>query len=84
MKKRIGPVVLELSLEDAGVYIYATYDQDGEVWQGVASFPWEMEDEAALWIDRIESADDLEDLLREFSPEETWNSFQRFRNLIGV
>ena len=83
--KKICPAVLELVPDDEGLDLAISYNVDGSrIWLGVASFPWEMEDEALLWMERIHSENDLEDLFREWSPEETWADFQRIRNVVGV
>ncbi len=84
MERRIGPVTLKYVM-DKDLEILVTYDtgQD-DPWVGVASFPWEMEDEALSWMDRIEMPTDVEDLLRQWAPVETWRSFQKLRNAIGI
>lgn len=85
MAKEIGPIRLELIADNEGLDIAVSYDTgDPKPWTGVASFPWEMEDEAALWMERIRTETDLEDLFRQWAPEETWWAFQRIRNLVGI
>lgn len=85
MIRELGPAVLELVPDEEGLDLTISYNVDGErIWVGVASFPWQMEDEALLWMDRIRSENDLEDLFREWSPETTWTDFQRIRNVVGV
>lgn len=85
MSKQIGPITLDLIADQDGLELMASYTAgEPEPWVGIASFPWEMEDEALLWMERIQSESDLEDLLREWAPTETWWAFQRVRNLVGV
>lgn len=84
MEKRIGPVTLRYIPGDT-LDLVITYDAgDLEPWVGAASFPWNMEDEALSWLNRIQSENDIEDLLRLWAPEETWWAFQRLRNVVGV
>ncbi len=86
MELEIGPVVLRY-VPGPGLDVVVTYrsaDAGNKPWKGVASFPWALEDEAMAWPDRIHSENDLEDLLREWAPAETWESFQRLRNELGV
>lgn len=84
MEKRIGPVRLRY-LAGEGLEIVVSYDAGrNRFWTGVASFPWEMEDEAVSWMDRIHSPNDVEDLLRQWAPAETWESFQEVRSEVGV
>jgi hypothetical protein len=52
-------------------------------WQGVASFPIDMVDEAMDRVSGIETPNDLEDLVRSWSDKDTWSSFQEFRNVNG-
>lgn len=85
MVRKVGPAILELVPDDEGVDLAVSYDAGGDrVWFGVASFPWPMEDEALLWLERIESENDLEDLLRQWAPEQAWGDFQRIRNMVGA
>jgi hypothetical protein len=85
MHKEVGSIALDLIPDAEGLDLVVSYEVgDPEPWIGVASFPWEMQDEAELWMDRIESENDLEDLFRQWAPEETWWAFQRVRNLVGV
>lgn len=84
MIRDLGPAVLELVPDEEGLDLAVSYDVGGRPWLGVASFPWEMEDEAISWMERIESVNDLEDLFREWATEETWTDFQRVRNVVGA
>lgn len=85
MLKEVGPITLELAADHEGLDLVVSYaTSDPEPWIGIASFPWEMEDEALLWMERIQTETDLEDLFREWAPPETWWGFQRVRNLVGV
>lgn len=83
MIRRAGAALIELVPDDEGLDLEVSYDLGGESWIGIASFPWEMEDEALLWLERIMSENDLEDLFREWSPEETWVDFQAIRDMVG-
>jgi hypothetical protein len=80
----LGPFGLELVPVKGGSDLVVTYTGGDFEWVGVASFPDRMYDEAVLWMNRIRSGDDIEDLLREWSPQETWDSFQVLRNRVGV
>ena len=52
-------------------------------WSGRAYFPAPVADEAMEEFARIEMPNDLEDLFRPWSDEETWASYQDFRNREG-
>lgn len=83
MVKRVGPAQLTLVENgEAAVVIRVRISPNNE-WRGVAVFPIEMIDDAALRISIVETPNDLEDLIREFSDEETWGSYQEFRNFNG-
>lgn len=85
MAKVVGPITLDLVADHEGLDLLVSYvTGDREPWRGIASFPWEMEDEALLWMERISTETDLEDLFRQWAPAGTWWSFQRIRNLVGV
>lgn len=83
MFKRVGPASLKL-LENgsADIEIHIRIGPGNE-WQGVAAFPMEMVTDAMGWIELIETPNDLEDLIREFSDAKTWGSYQNFRDLNG-
>lgn len=81
--KKIGPARLTLVQNGAAdIAIHIRMGPRNE-WQGVASFPAEMAQDAMDRIAIVESPNDLEDLVREFSSAETWRSYQEFRNLNG-
>lgn len=83
MFKRVGPARLTLIQNGAAdVDIHIRIGPSNE-WRGVATFPEEMTDEAMNWISMVETPNDLEDLIREFSDAKTWGSYQEFRNLNG-
>lgn len=85
MEKRIGPVTLEYVEVPDGVDLVVSYRPGvGGSWTGIASFPWSLEDEALSWAERIHGPTDVEDLLRQWAPADTWGSFQDLRNEIGV
>lgn len=48
-------------------------------WSGYAVFPREMKQEAIRRMNQIETVNDVEDLVREFSDKATYDSFQEFR-----
>lgn len=84
MTRRAGAATIELVPDDGGLDLAVSYDLGNGTWIGIASFPWELEDEALLWLERIRSAADLEDLFREWSPEETWVDFQAIRDMVDA
>lgn len=82
--RRVGPADLTVVQEDAAADVRITVDLGSRRrWAGVAYFPVEMLDEAVDRVSRIQTVNDLEDLVREFSDSDTWGSFQGFRNLAG-
>lgn len=83
MVKRVGPVRLALVSNGAAEVDILLRLSPRNVWKGVASFPIEMEEDAAARIAMVETPNDLEDLVREFSDERTWASYQEFRNRNG-
>ena len=83
MVKQVGPATLELEEIGQGIYIKADVAMETDVWQGTAAFPVEVADEAFIQFDRIETPNDLEDLMRAWASEDTWASLQLFRNEFG-
>lgn len=76
---------LEIQADHEGVDLVVFYDAGAtHPWIGIASFPLGMEDVADVWADRLTSENDLEDLFREWAPQETWWGFQRIRSALGV
>ena len=82
--KRVGPATLELIRRNgsADIDIEVVFGP-GNAWRGTASFPAEMTAEAEARIAEVETPNDLEDLVRAWSNERTWASYQDFRNLNG-
>jgi len=80
MVKRVGPASLRLVQNGAADVDIQVKLGPRNVWHGVASFPLEMTEDAAVRIDMVETPNDVEDLVREFSDEGTWSSYQDFRN----
>lgn len=56
MTRRAGAATIELVPDDGGLDLAVSYDLGNGTWIGIASFPWELEDEALLWLERIRSA----------------------------
>jgi hypothetical protein len=85
--REVGPIYLEVLNGDPerGLFVRVTRDIDPDTgWTGVASFLEEMAETVKERVGRIESDNDLEDLLREFGDEETWAEFQEFRAAYGI
>jgi hypothetical protein len=83
MLKRVGPAKLTLVQSGAADIDVHIRIGPGNEWRGVAAFPAEMVRDAMDWIAIVETPNDLEDLIREFSDARTWGSYQEFRNLNG-
>lgn len=83
MIKRVGPAKLTLMRNGAADIDVHIRIGPGNEWRGVAAFPAEMAGDAAARISIVETPNDLEDLIREFSDARTWGSYQEFRNLNG-
>jgi len=82
--KRIGPAKLTLVQRNGSADVDITVRLSPmNTWQGVASFPIDMVDEAMDRVSGIETPNDLEDLVRSWSDKDTWSSFQEFRNVNG-
>lgn len=83
--RRIGPAHLTVVQEGDGADVRISIDLGrGLKWSGIASFPAAMVSEAVDRVSRVHSANDLEDLVREFSDSDTWGSLQEFRNIAGL
>jgi hypothetical protein len=83
VRKLVGPARLTLIRNGSAEIDIRIRVGPGNEWRGVAAFPVEMMDDAAGWIDLIETPNDLEDLVREFGSSEAWGSYQEFRNMNG-
>jgi len=83
MFKCVGPAKLTLVQNGAAdVDIHIRIGPRNE-WCGVAVFPQEMAGDAMDRISMVQTPNDLEDLIREFSDAKTWGSYQAFRNVNG-
>lgn len=83
MFKCVGPATLTLVRNGtADVDILIRIGPRNE-WRGIAAFPAEMVGDAMDRISIVETPNDLEDLIREFSDARTWGSYQEFRNRNG-
>ena len=69
--------------EAPGMFIKATVKagkgRRAPKWEGFAAFPKGMEEEAEYRAQNLVTPNDIEDLMREFSDEATYNSFLKFR-----
>ena len=83
MLRHVGPATLELLKRDGAFYLSAKVSMNGAVWEAVAVFPPEVEEEAQYQFRRIQTPTDLEDLVRAWTNEETWDSYQEFRRVYG-
>lgn len=83
MFKIVGPAQLTLIQNGAADVDIRIRIGPRNEWRGIASFPAEMTRDAMDRIAIVETPNDLEDLIREFSDAETWESYQEFRNLNG-
>lgn len=82
--RTVGPAALELFRRNGSVIIDIKIDLGpGNVWHGVAAFPGLLEREADALLDEVETPNDLENLVRAWSDEDTWASYQKFRNVNG-
>lgn len=83
MFKCVGPAKLTLVQNGAAdVDIHIRIGPRNE-WRGVAVFPAEMTGDAMDRISIVQTPNDLEDLIREFSDAGAWGSYQAFRNVNG-
>jgi len=83
MQRQVGPATLELTQRNGRFYLNASVKMNGEVWETVAVFPPDVEEEAHYQFERIQTPTDLEDLVRAWTDEETWESYQNFRREYG-
>jgi hypothetical protein len=83
MQRQVGPATLDLTQRNGSFYLNASVAMNGAVWETVAVFPGEVEEEALYQFERIQTPNDLEDLVRSWTSEETWESYQGFRRRYG-
>jgi len=69
---------VHLELVDGAHEVEIRVSVDG--WSGVAHFPAPVADEAYREFDKLKTPNDLENLFREWSDEETWGAWQELRN----
>jgi hypothetical protein len=80
--RRVGPAKLTLVQRNGSADVDITVRlSPANTWQGVVSFPIDMVGEAMNRVSEVETANDLEDLVRAWSDKNTWASFQEFRNV---
>lgn len=80
LQRDLGPLKLSLARSPHGdVAIQVAI----EGWDGVARFPSAVADEGYAIFQDIQTPNDLEDLLRPWSDEETWETYQELRNHLG-
>ena len=81
--RRVGPANLTVVKgHDVRVKIRIRMNGRSE-WWGDAEFPLDMIGDAVDRVSRVETSNDLEDLLREFGINEAWESYQEFRAAVG-
>lgn len=83
MFKRIGPAQLTLVQNGAAQVDVRIQLGPRNEWRGAAVFPADMIDDAEDRISIIQTANDLEDLFREFGVRQAWESYQEFRAING-
>ncbi|NIQ80314.1 MAG: hypothetical protein GTN93_19935 [Anaerolineae bacterium] len=83
MLREVGPATLELTRRNGAFYLNARVSMNGDSWETVAIFPPDVEEEARFQFERIQTPNDLEDLVRAWTPEEVWESYQYFRRAYG-
>jgi hypothetical protein len=80
MVRDLGGAQLELVEVRGGEVEIRVYLPD---WAGIAHFPAPIADQAYTEFEAIETPNDLEDLFRPWSDEETWESYQELRRQEG-
>jgi hypothetical protein len=84
-ERRAGPIQLDLFAEGDAARLRVLVNLGaGASWEGSASFPVGTLDEARDLVAGTETPTDIEDIIRMWGDEETWASWQEFRNLHGV
>jgi hypothetical protein len=85
VEKQVGPITVEATSDEEGIHLVVRYDVGlGEPWTGEAHFPPGLEEQAIMWLDVIESENDVEGLMREWSSTESYFSFMQLRDEVGV